>query len=162
MPPVNPDPHRKQAPPPGEPWTDMLNSDRARFDDSRWPLLIVDLPGTLSAQGHEACLTALADHLRRGDKLLLLMDLSRVGMVPLDQRWRQVEWFEAHETLLRERLLGTALIITSPVVRLAISAMLYFKPMPLPLATFNNRALAEAWVGERLLEAKSTQTQTEG
>jgi len=140
----------------------MLNSDRARFDDSRWPLLIADLPGTLSAQGQEACLAALADYLRRGDKVLLLMDLSRVGMVPLDQRWRQVQWFEAHEHLLRERLLGTALILTSPAVRLAISAMLYFKPIPLPLATFDNRASAEAWVAERLQEAKSTQTRTEG
>ncbi|HEY0096684.1 MAG TPA: STAS/SEC14 domain-containing protein, partial [Archangium sp.] len=148
--------------PPGEPWTDMLNSDRARFDDSRWPLLFVDFPGTLSAQGQEACLAALADYLRRGDKVLMLLDLRRVGMVPLDQRWRQVEWFEAHELLLRERVLGTALVLSSPVVRLAISAMLYFKPLPLPLATFNDVASAEAWVAERLQEAKSTQTRTEG
>jgi hypothetical protein len=141
----------------------MLNSDRAHFDDSRWPVLLVKLPGTLSAQGQEACLTTLADYLRReGDKVLLLMDLSRVGMVPLDQRWRQVEWFEAHEGLLRERLSGTALVLTSPAVRLAISAMLYFKPLPLPLATFNTQASAEAWVAERLQEAKSTQTRTEG
>ncbi|HLM42500.1 MAG TPA: hypothetical protein VK458_01480 [Myxococcaceae bacterium] len=140
----------------------MLNSDRAHFDDSRWPLLILQFPKTLSTRGQEACLATLVDYLRRGDKVLLLMDLSRIGMVPLDQRWRQVEWFEEHEHLLRERVLGTALILTSPLVRLAISAMLYFKPLPLPLATFDVPASAEAWVAERLQEARSTQTGTQG
>ncbi|HEX8822818.1 MAG TPA: STAS/SEC14 domain-containing protein [Archangium sp.] len=138
----------------------MRTSDRALFDDSRWPLLLVRLPGTLSAQGQEECLATLVDYLRRG-KLLLLMDLSRIGLVPLDQRWRQVEWFEKHEHLLRERVLGTALILTSPIVRLSISAILYFKPLPIPLATFNDQGSAEAWVAERLQEAKHTQSRME-
>lgn len=140
----------------------MLTSDRAHFDDSRWPLLILRFPGTLPVRGQEECLATLVDYLRRGDKVLLLMDLSRIGLVPLEQRWRQVEWFEAHEHLLRERVLGTALVLTSAIVRLSISAILYFKPLPLPLATFNDFVSAEAWATERLEEAKRTQTRANG
>ncbi len=131
--------------------------DRATFDDSRWPLLHLWLPGTLPAHGHEECLATFASYLRRGEKFLLIVDLSRVGLVPIEQRWRQVEWFEQHERALRERVLGAAVIVVSPIVRLSLSAILYFKHLPVPLATFGQLSAAEAWVAERLQEAGLTQ-----
>ncbi|PTL82293.1 hypothetical protein [Vitiosangium sp. GDMCC 1.1324] len=135
----------------------MPSFDRATFDDSRWPLLRVRLPGTLPPQGHEECLAGLSDYLRRGERFLLLIDLSRVGLVPIEQRWRQVEWFEEYETLLREQLVGVASIIVSPVVRLSVTAILFFKPFPVPHMTFPSLAAAEAWAAERLQEAGLTQ-----
>ncbi|HYO58888.1 hypothetical protein [Archangium sp.] len=133
--------------------------DRATFDDSRWPVLRLWLPGTLPAHGHEECLSTLASYLRRGEKFLLIVDLSRVGLVPAEQRWRQVEWFERYDRPLRELLLGTGVILVSPVVRLSLSAILFFKPLPLPLATFPSPAAAEAWAAERLREAGLTQAE---
>ncbi len=135
----------------------MRTSEPNLFDDSRWPLLLLRLPGTLSSQGHEACLSAFSDYLRRGERFALLVDLVRVGLVPLDQRWRQVEWFSEHEQMLRQQLLGTAIVVTSPVVRLSISAILYFKPLPLPATTFAHLEPAEAWVAERIRDAGLTQ-----
>lgn len=131
--------------------------DRATFDDSRWPLLHLWLPGTLPAHGHEACLDTLTGYLRRGERFLLLVDLSRIGLVPIEQRWRQVEWLEEHEHALRERVLGTAVILVSPLVRLSLSTILFFKPLPVPLATFPHLATAEAWAATRLQEAGLTQ-----
>jgi hypothetical protein len=131
--------------------------DRATFDDSRWPLLHLWLPGTLSSQGHQECLDAFAGYLERGEKFFLLVDLSRVGLVPIEQRWRQVEWFEQHERALRELVVGSAVILVSPIVRLSLSAILFFKPLPVPLATFPHLAAAEAWAAERLQEAGLTQ-----
>ncbi|MFY0525647.1 hypothetical protein ACN28I_21725 [Archangium gephyra] len=131
--------------------------DRATFDDSRWPLLHLGLPGTLPAHGHEACLATLAGYLGRGERFILLVDLSRIGLVPIEQRWRQVEWFEEHERALREQVVGSAIILVSPIVRLSLSAILFFKPLPVPLATFPHLAAAEAWAAERLQEAGLTQ-----
>ncbi|HYO73794.1 MAG TPA: hypothetical protein VEU33_47785 [Archangium sp.] len=131
--------------------------DRATFDDSRWPLLHLWLPGTLPSHGQEACLTTLADYLGRGEKFFLLVDLSRIGLVPIEQRWRQVEWLEQHERALRERVVGSAIILVSPIVRLSLSAILFFKPLPVPLATFPHLTAAEAWAAERLQEAGLTQ-----
>lgn len=131
--------------------------DKATFDDSRWPLLHLWLPGTLPTHGHQQCLDTFAGYLRRGEKFLLLVDLSQVGLVPIEQRWRQVEWFEEHERALREQVVGAALILVSPIVRLSISAIVYFKPLPVPLGTFSHLADAEAWAAERLQEAGLTQ-----
>lgn len=135
----------------------MSQPARATFDDSCWPLLRLLLTGTLSARGHEECLATLGDYVQRREKFLLLVDVSRVGLVPLDQRWRQVEWLEEHEELLRETVLGSAVVLTSPVVRLSISAILFFKPLPIPSTTFATREEAEAWAVRRLEEEGLTQ-----
>lgn len=135
----------------------MSQPARATFDDSRWPLLRLHLSGTLSSQGHEECLATLGGYVHRRERFLLLVDVTQVGMVPLDQRWRQVEWFEEHEVLLRETVLGSAVVLTSPVVRLAISAILFFKPLPIPCTTFSTVDEAEAWAAQRLHEEGLTQ-----
>jgi hypothetical protein len=137
--------------------TDMPSSDRAIIDDSRWPVLHIRLGGALSTHGLEECLAAVSNCLRRGERFVLIADLSQVGLVPLEQRWRQVEWLEEHEQLMRERLLGVATIIVSPAARLSVSAILFFKPFPVPHVTFPSLATAEAWAAERLQEAGLTQ-----
>ena len=124
------------------------------FDDSRWPLLVLRLPGTLSLSQFEACLAGLAGYLRRGERFVLLVDLRRVSLVPLDQRWRQVEWLEEHDQLVRDHVIGSANIITSPLVRLAVSAILYFKRAPVPLTFVADERAAEAWAEERLEEER--------
>ncbi len=136
---------------------DMPAFDRATFDDSRWPLLHLWLPGTLPAHGHEECLATLSGYLRRGERFLAIVDLSRVGLVPIEQRWRQVEWFERHQREMREQVLGAAIIVVSPVVRLSLSTILFFKPLPMPMTTVPHLAAAEAWAAERLQEAGLTQ-----
>jgi hypothetical protein len=127
------------------------------FDDSRWPLLHLRLPGTLSNQGHEDCLAVFSSYVRRGERFLLIVDLSLIGLVPLSQRWRQVEWFEEHDLLLRQTVIGAAAILTSSVVQLSVSAILFFKPLPLPLAFFRSPDAAETWAAARLKEAGLTQ-----
>ncbi|WP_257452414.1 STAS/SEC14 domain-containing protein [Archangium lipolyticum] len=135
----------------------MKNAAPPIFDDSRWPLLRIRFPRVLSATEYESFLGTFADYLLRSEKLLLYIDLSRVGMVPIEQRWRQVEWFEQYDQRLREQVLGSALVITSPVIRLALSAITYFKPLPNPVAIFARPEEAEAWAAERLQEAGLTQ-----
>lgn len=126
--------------------------DRATFDDSRWPLLHIWLPGTLSAHGLQESLTAVSGYLHRGERLLIILDLSRVGIIPLEQRWRVVEWLDAHKQLLRERMIGIAIIIASPVVQLSVSAVLFARPLPFPNISCTALTSAEAWAAERLRE----------
>jgi hypothetical protein len=130
------------------------------FDDSRWPLLVLRLPGTLSMSQFEACLAGLEHHLRRGERFALIVDLRRVTLVPLDQRWRQVEWFETQDQLVRDWLIGSANIVTSPLVRLAVSAILYFKRAPVPLTFVADEREAEAWIRSRIEEDQRERKQS--
>ncbi|ATB36069.1 hypothetical protein CYFUS_001483 [Cystobacter fuscus] len=126
--------------------------DSTLFDESRWPLLVLRLPGTLSMSEHVACLDTFAGYLLRGERFVMLVDLSRVGVVPLDQRWRQVEWFEKHERALLACVQGTAVILTTPLMQLSLSAIMHFVRFHPPLATFADLAGAEAWTARRLRE----------
>ena len=128
----------------------MPPPDPDLFDDSRWPLLQVRLPGTLSTAAYEACLATLSRYFERGERFVIISDLRRVGMVPLDQRWRQVEWFEEYDQQVRDYVIGVAHIITSPLVRLSVSAIMYFKRVPLPLVIVADWNSAETWALERL------------
>ena len=117
----------------------------ALFDDSRWPLLVLRLPGTLSRDDFTACLDMLSAYLRRGEPFVIVVDLARVGLIPLEQRWRQVEWLEEHEHLTERLVLGATLVVTSPLVRLSLSAIMHFKRLPLPVAIRADLPGALAW-----------------
>jgi hypothetical protein len=131
----------------------MRTPDSTVFDASLWPLLVVRHPGVFSSREHEEFLDTLTLYLRRREKHVLLMDLSRCGLVPLDQRWRKAEWFEKNEALMRETLLGRANVVTSPVAQLSLSVILHFKPIPVPHITVSDLGSAVAWTAERLQEA---------
>ncbi|QRK12861.1 hypothetical protein JQX13_24210 [Archangium violaceum] len=126
--------------------------DRATFDDSRWPMLHLWLPGTLPAQGLEESLAAVSRYLLRGERFLIIIDMSRVGIIPLEQRWRLVEWLDAHKQPLRERMIGVAIIVASPVVQLSVSAVLFARPLPFPNISCPDLSSAEAWAAKRLQE----------
>jgi hypothetical protein len=148
MDPEPPTPGSRDKPPP----------DSTLFDDSRWPLLVLRLPGILTASAQQACLDTLGAYLGRGERFVMLVDLARVDMVPLDQRWRQVEWLEEHERSLVKCVQGASVIVTSPLMRLSLSAILHFKRVDLPLAIFPDLRGAEIWAAQRLHEAGLTQT----
>ncbi|HYO52662.1 hypothetical protein [Archangium sp.] len=123
------------------------------FDDSLWPLLIIRPPCLATGRQQEECLATIAAYLRRREKHLSIVDLRQVSQVPLDQRQRQVAWLQEHETLMREALIGTALIITSPVIRLSMSLILHLKPLPVPHHIGPHLATAALWAAERFQEA---------
>lgn len=134
----------------------MSTTDRVRFDSSRWPLLSLGFPGALSPEEYEAFLVTLGEHLERAEqKLLLLIDLRQISRMSMDQeqRQRQLAWFKAHEAHLRERILGAGIILSSPLARLALRAILAVLPLPTSVLTFSTPEEAERWVAGLLPQA---------
>jgi hypothetical protein len=79
--------------------------------------------------------------------------MSRLATPTTEQRQRQAAWLQEHEALMRERLLGCALVITSPFIRLAVSVVLHLKPLPVPFVIVPDRVSGVRWVTGRLDEA---------
>jgi hypothetical protein len=112
--------------------------------------------GTVTSQQFEAYLANSVERLRQGNKFVAILDITEGGAPNTEQRQRQAAWFREHETLLREVHLGVAFIVTSPVIRLALSAIFYFKPMPNPYFVTSQPSEATRWAIPRLREAGLT------
>jgi hypothetical protein len=94
----------------------------------------------------EACL-------RRGERFVCVLDISEGGAPTQAQRQQQASWLKAQEPLMRQFELGVAFIVTSPLIRLALSTIFYFKPMPVPYLVTSQSRLAAEWAAQRFMEA---------
>lgn len=128
------------------------------FDDSLWPLLISRFHGVATDSEYEAYLHRGTAYLQRGELYVSVLDMGRLVVPTAAQRQRQAEWLQAHDHLLREQFLGAALVITSPVLRLALSTILHLKPMPTPYVTVYDVPGGLKWAVARLEEAGLTRS----
>ena len=99
----------------------MLNtspSPSLLVDDAFWPLLIVQFQGTVSLPRFEEYLAQRLTYLQREEKHVILFDMRHAPMLSSELRHRQSEWLKLHSALLDSKVLGHALVITSPLLRL--------------------------------------------
>jgi len=123
------------------------------LDDSQWPLLLVTFSGTSSAQDFDVYLSQLSAALGRGEKYLCILDSSQSAAPTLEQRQRLVQWVQRNESALRQRSIGSAYVITSPFVRLAMNIMYQLKPPPMPHVIVADIKVARAWAAGRFRAA---------
>jgi hypothetical protein len=128
----------------------MKPSAPITFDDSLWPLLVVRFVGAPSLQQQEAYLAQLRAYLQHGDRYVSILDTRQLKMMTAEQRQRQADFIKENEELLRRVTLGTAAIVTSPLIRLAASVFLHLKPMPTPYYVAPSLPSAAGWAADRL------------
>ncbi|ATB27507.1 hypothetical protein [Melittangium boletus] len=127
------------------------------FDDASWPLLTVSFTGKNSSQDFDAYLTRLSEYLQRGDKHAVIIDTQGLSAGPtLEQRQRQVGWVQANLSALRLRSLGTAFVINSPFIRLALNIVYQIQPLPTPYTIVGDLKMARHWALERFQAAGLT------
>jgi hypothetical protein len=127
------------------------------FDDSLWPLLTVTFTGVNSMQEFEAYLAKLSTYAQRGEKYIALFDSSAATTAPsMEQRQRQVEWIQQHEAHLRNCSLGSAFVIKSPFIRLALNIIYQIRPPPSPYLVVGDISTARGWAADRFREAGMT------
>jgi hypothetical protein len=124
-----------------------------QIDDRYWPLLVFRFSGQVSMEEMEAYLKRQDEMLVRGQKMasLVLTDHLRMWEMPVMRR--QAAWIKEHEPTLRKLSLGAALVITSPVVRGMLKALLWMQPMPQPHLVCATPEQALAWLRERFRAA---------
>lgn len=123
------------------------------FDDSLWPLLLSRFEGQVSDEAYEEYLRKGAAYLQRGEPYVSVLDMVRLALPTPHQRQRQFEWLRQHGPLMRERVLGCAFIVTSPLIRLTLSTIFHVMPMPTPYVAVSDMTRAVAWATSRLTEA---------
>ncbi len=123
------------------------------FDDSLWPLLTLRITGTMTDKQFEEYLVRSTYYVERGEKYVTISDMGQAGLPSAAQRHMQAEWIRQHEAALREWVLGSANLLTSAPIRLAVSLIFYLKPLPMPYAAVADMDSAVRFVTARLEEA---------
>ncbi|MCY1075024.1 hypothetical protein [Archangium lansingense] len=120
------------------------------IDDSLWPLLQVRFPSAFTNSQQEQYLGRLLAYLRRGERYVGILDTHLLKNTTSEQRQRQADFIKEHEALFRSCSLGTAGIITSPLMALGARILIHLKPMPSPYYVASSLPAAVTWAAERL------------
>lgn len=121
-----------------------------RFDETRFPIVVVTFAGTATDAEFHAYLAAMSRMIRKKQVTATILDASEAGSTPAVQRRLQAEWLKINAELLRVYSAGTAFVITSPLVRGALTAILWVQPMPSPHTVVGTLGQAEAWAKKQL------------
>jgi hypothetical protein len=122
-------------------------------DDTRHPLVVVRFVGDIADHELTSYLAEMESRvLARRQTSATVMDATLVRSVTARQRRMQAEWMEKHEEALARVSVGSAFVITSAMVRGALTAILWLKPMPTPHVVVSTVAEAEAWCRAKLRE----------
>ncbi|AKI99581.1 hypothetical protein ATI61_109224 [Archangium gephyra] len=131
----------------------MVTPSNITFDDSLWPLLVVRFSGTPTKQQFEEYMARRGSYLARNQKHTLIYDTVSFSVLTPEQRQRQIQWLKEHKEPLQTLSLGSALIITSPVVRLLLSGVLHFSQANAPYHAARSLPDAASWCAGRLASA---------
>jgi hypothetical protein len=123
------------------------------FDDSLWPLVILRAQGVPTDQEMKEYHARSLSYLERGEKYVTIADLGQLGMLSPSQRRMQAEYLQENAAALHERLLGSATIVDSTPLRLALYAILPFKRMPMPFVVVADMDSAVRYALRRLEES---------
>jgi hypothetical protein len=124
-----------------------------RFDDSRYPLVVVTFLGGLTDEAFDEYLRQMSGLLTRRSKNVTLLDARDAESPSAKQRQKQAEWLKANREALKEYSLGTAFVISSAMVRGALTAILWMTPMPAAHAVVGTFDEGERWAYDQLMKA---------
>lgn len=117
-----------------------------QFDVSMWPLTVITMPPVMTAADieymqacYELVFAATARH-------ALIVDTTTFVRVPDATLRKQMKAFEdSKRQIIREKNIGSAIIIQSAVVRGAYTALRWISPQPAPNRAFPNAREAAEW-----------------
>jgi hypothetical protein len=116
------------------------------FDASMWPLVLVTLPPKLQVdditylqQSYEHVFAAPTRH-------ALIVDTTTLESIPdAALRRRMKEFEDGRRPIIRERNIGSAIVLSSSLTRGAFTALRWISPQPAPNKAFANVRDAARW-----------------
>lgn len=121
-----------------------------RIDQSRAPLMVITSEGGASDAEFDRYLAEMTAMLGTLPRYAVLMDARAAARPPATQRQKQAAWMKQHHDELARYTVAMAFVIDNPIVRGALTAILWLQPMPMPHKLFARVADAERWLVERL------------
>jgi len=126
------------------------------FDDKAWPLLYVRFPSEpLSDEGVEYFIERYTAMVERRIRFATILDSRGLTTaITANQRKRLTDWFDVTGELATEYQLGIAVLISNALIRGALKAVTWVKPVPAPITPFGSIADAAPWIRELFAEQR--------
>ena len=123
-------------------------------DSQRWPLVVFRFANEVTLRQLEAYLAHQVEMLLRRERSASVVIVESLRMWEPALVKRQATWIREHHDELRRASLGVALVMTSPLARGILKAVLWMQPMPQPHKVCSTVEEALAWVAGRFADAR--------
>lgn len=120
------------------------------IDFTRLPVLAVTFVGTVDDDAFRRYLDELAGVVKTRSPYVLLADATRADRPTARQRTLQAELLREHSDLFGRYCKGAAFVIDSPVVRGALTAIMWIQSLPYEHTVVATREEAERWLRGRV------------
>src|SRR5690606_34198206 len=105
---------------------------RITMDSEDWPLVRVVFDGAVDDEEFQVYVTQHADLLARGEPYVILFDARRAGIPSATQRQLLASFTRTHKDDIARLCKRSVFVIDNPVVRGALTAILWLQPLPNP------------------------------
>lgn len=116
------------------------------FDVSMWPLVLITMPPVTTFEDFEYLRSCYEHVFAAPRRHALIVDTTPIAKVPDATMRRQMKVFEdSRRLIIREKNIGSAIIIQNAVVRGAYTALRWISPQPAPNKAFPTMREAARW-----------------
>lgn len=124
------------------------------IQDSLAPLYVVTFTGKVSDHEFREYLSGLSALLSRPGSRAFVFDARLALPSPASQRRMQAEWMKLNDAETRRNTLGLAFVVSSALVRGALTAILWVQPLPCPHLVTSNFEDGFRWANQKLGSAR--------
>ncbi len=126
--------------------------DQIVFNDEFSPLLLSTTIGPPNPETMQVHWSACEQLLQEERPFVTIHDLAKASVPSAEFRETELNWIERNREPMSKYLVGTALIVANPILRLAFDLVLLRRDMPMPYKFVANIEDATAWVFDKMRE----------
>jgi len=116
------------------------------FDVSMWPLVFVSMPAQIQLADIEYLQESYEHVFGAPNRHALIVDTTPIETIPdATLRRRMKEFEDSRRPIIREKNIGSAIVLSNAVVRGAFTALRWISPQPAPNKAFSNVRDAARW-----------------
>jgi len=121
-----------------------------QFDDQEAGILKITFEGMADTRQFADYLETVSRRLAQQRPYIVVLDARYAERTPAMQRKMQADWIASHRPELEQYCAGTVFVISSPLVRGALTAILWLQPLPSPHIVVGTLPAALDWARARV------------
>jgi hypothetical protein len=125
----------------------MEHKPYAVIDNSAFPIVKVSFTGEKSTDlNFHHYLKALKECYSHQQPLAIIFEATKAVIPKFSHQKQQANWIKENWTLIQNQCQGTAYIIPSLIIQMALKSILLLQKQPVPYKVFSNEKDGEDWL----------------